>query len=53
MEHAVPGAYSTKEADAVADAEHALLFDDARAAPETVEALRGAQAYLLFFERVK
>jgi ubiquitin C-terminal hydrolase len=36
----------------VADgADHALVFDDARAAPEPLEALRGAQAYLLFYER--
>ena len=38
--------------DAKADgADHALVFDDARAAPEPLEALRGAQAYLLFYER--
>jgi hypothetical protein len=34
-------------------ADHALLFDDARAAPETLGALEGAQAYMLFFERVE
>ena len=34
-------------------ADHALLFDDARAAPETVGALEGSQAYMLFFERIE
>ncbi len=32
--------------------DHALLFDDARAVPEPLDALRGSQAYLLFYERL-